>query len=202
MKLTLKSISILLLAAMTVAGCRSTKTASEPGVEQWSNVYVPVRLELLQPKRMSVSGRATMVRDRSIYMSFRFIGLEVASAYCDADSAFVVMKHNQTMITSALGPLMAGTGLGIGDIQDILLGEGTVPAKAAGRVTCDVGESADGTRTVTVRTVGTRQPVEARIVWSMPDAEYNLASPRQWSKPDGYTRVPADKLIANLDKIF
>lgn len=194
-------LAVLLLAA---AGCRSSKSVAPvpvPADEQWSNIYLPVKLEMLQPKQMAVSGRVTMVRDSSVYFSFRIIGMEVASAYCDADSAFVAMKHNRTLLTAPLRGLLSGASLTVGDIQDLLLGEGRIPAKAAGRISYAVDDVDDGsTRIVTLKTIGTRQPVEARLTWSMAEAEYDVTSPRMWRKPGGYRRVPVAELAAGLNK--
>ena len=56
--------------------------------KEWSDVEIPVELELLKPRNFSVSGRATMIRNQSIYISIRALGFEAANIYINNDSIY------------------------------------------------------------------------------------------------------------------
>lgn len=95
----------------------------------WSTFYAPFSMQCVQPMSMSVSGRATMVRNEYVYLSLRMIGFEVASVYVDKDSAIVADKYHKVVVAEPLTSLTARTSLTIGDIQDILLGRAFYPGK-------------------------------------------------------------------------
>lgn len=149
-------ISIIASAtiAMAVSGCRSQKntaTASPPGnighgspvqltaadrysilvdsYKDWSTVSVPVKIELNAPKRFSISGRAYMDRDRSVLLSLRMLGLEVATIYLDNDSIFITEKLHKYYVAEDVKSLLAGYPVTVGDLQSMLLGQAFVAGK-------------------------------------------------------------------------
>lgn len=102
---------------------------------QWETFYAPFTLRSSKPAAMSVSGRATMVRGKSIYLSLRMLGFEMASVYLDPDSAIIVDKYHKMYVAEPVSAVTARTGLNIGDIQDILLGRAFSPQEGT---LCDV----------------------------------------------------------------
>ena len=96
---------------------------------QWETFYAPFSFRCVQPTSLSVSGRATMVRDQYIYLSMRMMGFEVATVYVDRDSAFVADKYHKVYMAEPISSLTARTGITIGDIQDILMGRAFYPGK-------------------------------------------------------------------------
>ena len=90
--------------------------------EDWHDVVMPIDLSLHQPKEFSVSGRATMVKDESIYISIRVIGFEAANVYVTPDSIFASYKLNKIYIAEETKQLLANYPVTIGNIQDLLLG--------------------------------------------------------------------------------
>lgn len=155
MKLFTKYTALLIGACMAVAaltGCsshRSTDVTNEspkPGrvvamkvpevatlaatYQPWETLYAPFNLRVSKPMSMSVSGRATMVRDHSILLSLRMLGfMEVATVYIDADSAIIADKVHRYLVAVPLSAITSRTGVTIGDIQSIMLGQAFYPGK-------------------------------------------------------------------------
>ncbi|MDE6277976.1 MAG: DUF4292 domain-containing protein [Muribaculaceae bacterium] len=101
---------------------------------EWTSVEVPVQVRLSSPRSFSVSGRATMVKGRDIFVSLRFIGLELGQLYANSDSVFLVEKVHKWYIAESLERLGGRTGLTIADLQGYLLGrpDRTVPQGIGG----------------------------------------------------------------------
>lgn len=143
---------ITLAAALTLtfatSGCGSSKNASTTGqggavadrtreatVEQryeslvtnsyreWSTLSVPVKIELSKPKRFSISGRAYMERDKSVFISLRFLGMEVGTIYIDNDSLFLTEKIHKYYVAEGVKSLLGGYPLTVADVQSLLLGQ-------------------------------------------------------------------------------
>lgn len=74
-----------------VAGCSGRKAVMSPASEggSWHDVVLPVKLSLKSPTSFSLGGRATIVRDSVVYMSFRVLGFEAAVLNVTADSVFL-----------------------------------------------------------------------------------------------------------------
>ena len=133
---------ILCMTLLTVMGCRSSKQApsTAPMVDDerslsqhfdalvssyvdWDDVSVPVRLELEAPKQMSISGRATMERGKSVMISLRVLGMEVASLYITNDSVYATEKIHKYYIAEDINSLCGKFPVSINDVQDMLLGQ-------------------------------------------------------------------------------
>lgn len=152
----MKLFRILLLVALTAAmsACSSHRKAAvaervprKPAMavgevaalastySQWETLNVPFSFRCSRPMSLSASGRATMVRDKWIYLSMRMLGFEIASVYVSSDSCIVADKYHKTLITEPLDALTARTGLTVGDLQDILLGRAFYPGSGT---LCDI----------------------------------------------------------------
>lgn len=90
--------------------------------DDWHDVVMPIDLSLHQPKALSVSGRATMVKEESIYISIRVFGFEAANLYLTPDSIYASYKLNKIYIAENTKQLLADYPITIGNIQDLLLG--------------------------------------------------------------------------------
>ena len=88
---------------------------------QWHDLYVPFKFSLYAPAQVSLSGRATMVRDSAIYLSIRVMGIEGAVALITPDSVFVHDKYHKIYIADDASAFLSGIGLGVA--QDALLGQ-------------------------------------------------------------------------------
>lgn len=105
----------------------------------WNDVELPVDLELISPNEFSVSGRATMVKDKSIYISIRVFGFEAANIYINNDSIHATYKMGKIYIADDVRKLLKGYPVNVGDLQNILLGRafilGEGPIKSATGIT-------------------------------------------------------------------
>lgn len=89
---------------------------------KWTSVYLPVRLKVSGPAQLSLSGRATMIRGEELYISFRMLGMEVASVYADKDSVFITDKYHKWLFGEDLSRISECYGITLSNLQDILLG--------------------------------------------------------------------------------
>lgn len=94
----------------------------EAAYTPWEEVKVPVTLNLQSPKRFSVGGTLTMVRDKSINLSLRFFGMEVASVMVTEDSVFAAYKLEKIYFAESIRDLLGGFPATVGNVQDLLLG--------------------------------------------------------------------------------
>lgn len=88
----------------------------------WTAVTMPVKLAMLSPVSASMSGRATLVRDKSMYISLRVLGMEVAYLYADSDSVFAADKVHRMYLAEDMASLSDSYGVSLSNIQDMLLG--------------------------------------------------------------------------------
>lgn len=158
-------VAVGIMAAAMLGACSSSKKAADnknqgaaAGIEvapvsspaavitglaqsygEWTDVSMPVKVNLLEPKYMSVSGKAVMVRDKEIYISLRVLGFEAGGIYIDSDSVFVYEKLHKIMLAEPMSRISRATGLTLGDIQDAILGrvfvsgEGTLDVSSVKR---------------------------------------------------------------------
>ncbi len=89
---------------------------------QWQAVSMPVKLSLLTPVSGSLSGRATMIRDKQLYISLRMLGIEVAYIYADSDSVYAVDKFHRYYFADETKSLTYKYGVTLANIQDLLTG--------------------------------------------------------------------------------
>lgn len=145
---SLVTLAAALTLALATSGCGSSKNASTTGqdgtapaiargatVEQryeslitnsyreWSTLSVPVKIELTKPKQFSISGRAYMERDKSVFISLRFLGMEVGTIFIDNDSLFLTEKIHKYYVAEGVKSLLGGYPLTVADIQSLLLGQ-------------------------------------------------------------------------------
>ena len=151
MKYKVYLIALLGLVLLSLGSCRSSKSATghkESTTEQstekdlraylgdiysqygdWTDVSMPVKIELQAPKRFSVSGKASMVRGKSLDFSLRFLGMEVASLKADRDSVYVLYKLEKIAFAESIGRISEAYGFDLEDLQCLLLGRMFVPGK-------------------------------------------------------------------------
>lgn len=139
---------IIAVMALLTAGCHSSRSGvvtggdyniadSEPlskktldelfvnlenSYSEWDGVKMPVTLNLISPKNMSIGGTLTMERDRSVHLSFRFFGMEVASVMVTSDSIYAAYKVEKIYFAESISDLLGGFPATVGNVQDLLLG--------------------------------------------------------------------------------
>lgn len=98
-------------------------------VESWSDISLPLKCKIRQPKKISISGRASMIRGREINISLKMLGFEVAGLYADRDSLIVYERLNKTMIVEPMSKIEATTGMTLSNLQDVLTGRICYPGE-------------------------------------------------------------------------
>lgn len=155
LKLNICCIAAFIAAVMLAASCGSSRntaatqplagnTVTDPATTfavmagsyaPWTTFQAPVRMELSAPMRFTASGTATMVRDSAIGISIKVLGFEVGALYADADSVTILIKVNKMGYTESMDRFTAATGMGIADLQSLLLGQAFTPG--AGTITSE-----------------------------------------------------------------
>ncbi len=133
-------IFMILLCTVLLAGCRSSRNAVTPstpvvnasvsdryeslvdGYGDWNDVSVPLDVDIVSPKGFSISGRAKMVRDKSVDISLRMFGFEVGRLYATTDSIYGMVKVGKTYMAESLAEIFPGMPFTIGNLQDMLMG--------------------------------------------------------------------------------
>ncbi len=149
--------SIVAVMAIAMAGCSSHKnnTKSTPAATDtvidtttqfnnlaesyifglsstyagWQYMSVPVDLEFTSPNKLKVSGRLYMVRDKSIYLSLRVLGMEVATLYITNEMIYATEKLHKYYVAESVADLLAGCDVTVGDLQNLLLGRAFVAGR-------------------------------------------------------------------------
>jgi hypothetical protein len=129
-----------------------TKPSSSVVSGSWSTINIPVKVALKSPSSMSVSGRAQMVYDKCIFISFRMLGMEVATLYADNDSIVVADKFNKRYFSTSYTPMRERYNLSIGMLQNVLLGQ-PVNISNIGGVSISEEKASSDASTLTALTV-------------------------------------------------
>lgn len=89
---------------------------------EWERLRIPVNIKLNSPQSASISGSAIFERDKSVFISLRFLGFEVANIYATNDSIFVVDKYNKQYAAEDIHQFLGNAPINIANVQDLLLG--------------------------------------------------------------------------------
>lgn len=164
-----------------------TETTADPLVEAyssmaasykpWQDMQASVKLELVQPKKLSISGKATMVYGKSVYLSLRFLGMELGQIYVDSDSIYITSKLQRMAYVEAMSVFTKSFGFTLEDVQSMLLGQAFVPGKGtAGMNTRRDFKLDQGSEAGTWRLIPVDTP--SKVDWyfegSMPDTASGL----------------------------
>lgn len=89
---------------------------------QWTKLKMPVTVNLSSPMQAGASGVLTMERGRSIQISMRVLGMEVASLFLTPDTVTVIDRWNKRYVREGLTRFLAGFPVDINNVQDLLTG--------------------------------------------------------------------------------
>ncbi|GEM_PF-2451703 len=155
---------ILTILCLGAVSCRSSrdihKTESVPTA--WQRVRVPANIRIGAPLNVSAGANITFVRDTSITVSARFLGMEVFLLHATNDTALVIDKMHRQYIAESLSDFMAWMPFDINTVQDFLSGiPVAIPYKALPQgVSCYIAQQ-DGLMTsMTVTRPGADDPVQ------------------------------------------
>ena len=243
----MKKLAYILLLAVVLAGCRSQKQTVVPSSDSagfaalspkkqhevvgksfipWQWAYIPANVALAEPASISGGGRLTMQRDSLIHLSLRVLGMEVAVLYADTDSVYAIDKFHKYYLAESLDRIMASSGLSLGDIQDMLLGQALPPANGSRMCTATLADGAVaaldfdlGRPDATLRCVypaheptpagpvatsteiyGVKddKKIAATIRLNLGSARWNSPRRVDFSQPKGYKRIHFDALLKSL----
>lgn len=205
-------IPVMAIVALMAGGCKSHKQKAEAVqaaelIEAepvgWRNVYAPVSVDIIQPAQFSSSGRMTMVRGESIYLSLRMFGMEVGSVYADGDRAVMAMRMPKKMLMELpVMDLFIRGGMTLTDVQEALLGNPEALAKLPSAVSYDA-DVTDDEAVVELHATYAGKPLGVRLTWNLRRAEWDSASPRKWSEPGSdYTKVTPAQALRMLGGIL
>lgn len=109
----------------TPATVKNVVTDLAAGYADWSDLYLPVRINLRSPMSISLPARLYMTRGRSLHLSLRapLIGTELAQVHADRDSVWFVDKLHKAVCVLPISSLGARTGITLDNVQSLLLGQ-------------------------------------------------------------------------------
>lgn len=112
-------------AAVLLSACHSGRNVTrtpEGHSASWQLLEVPVKLSMSKPMSMSMSGKLIVKRDSAAYLSLRMLGMEVAYAYADADSAVLCDRYHKLYLAEPLEKLLPRGHNKVSDLQRLLMG--------------------------------------------------------------------------------
>lgn len=135
-------IITIITSAMSLSGCKTQKSSPPDNVisspmpankavrfnevteryGQWQRLRMSVNVKVTSPTQKSISGTVTMEYDKSILISLRFIGMEVAIVYINNDSILIVDKVEKRYFSDKTSRLLAGFDAKVSNLQNLLLG--------------------------------------------------------------------------------
>ncbi|MDE7335271.1 MAG: DUF4292 domain-containing protein [Muribaculaceae bacterium] len=205
-----KILRITLFAALLtlgLAGCRSSKNATEvpdtvqPSVvetPQWNNVTFPVRVNIIQPLGISLNGTATLVRDQYVYVSMRMLGFEVAQFYVTPGGIDLVAKQPQKMwVEEPMGDRLKSADVDFLTIQEALLGNREAQAKLPASLQCGGSETAPQFR---LQTKLKNMQVDVVLDCQLADARWNVERPANFSAPSGIAKTTLQNAAGSLGR--
>ncbi|MDO5394565.1 MAG: DUF4292 domain-containing protein [Bacteroidales bacterium] len=181
--------------------------------KEWSDVQIPVRVSLAKPMKVSLSGRATLLRDSVINISIRVLGMEVAVINITSDSVVMADKFHKYLFAEPLATVLGSHKMTVGQMQDIMLGTelGEVtemtfsnpgnpePVKVSFSdfATVPAGTMA---QIVTVTAPVNKKEVEASVIWSADRARWDTGARVNFRTPvSGYKRVTVSNALKMLE---
>lgn len=195
--------------AVIFSACHSSKNTAttEPrktADKNWTTLYAPVNVRLAKPMSLSLSGRATMKKDQYIHVSMRVLGMEVAALYLNSDSMFFVDKYHRYLFAEPLAELLGEryADLGVGDIQQIILGQKVLPRtqtvniEPSGFVETPAGMVASE---LAIYAETPKTDIDALLSWKPSDGKWNEENRSvDFKVPSNYQRITLDNLKSML----
>lgn len=95
----------------------------------WSTVSVPVKVSLSGSMKLSLSGTLTMEYGKAVNISMRKLFFDAGRLYVDNDSVVFSSSLLNMYYAESMSKFTKATGLGLKDIQSMLLGQAFAPGK-------------------------------------------------------------------------
>ena len=197
---------LFLLVLLALSGCKSSKSLTSPTVE-WTKASVPFKLNI--EGNISPSGKVYMARGESIYISVKYIGMEVMSFYADNDSVFLYDKMQNVLVADRLGnnPI-TGKQMDVNQLQDLLFGMGSSGRPLQLKVknldifltpkdiTRTKSVSLTGQWDILVRNRNTGKEMKAQMKWNYSEADWDPSKINIWKRPS------KPKITVGIDQLY
>ena len=201
---------ILASLSFILPSCRSGRAVTQPQTsfevknDTWSNFYAPVTVEINRPLSLAVSGRASMENGKYIHLSMRFLGMEMAVVYIDADSVYFVDKYHHYLFAESLQKVLGSkyADMTIKDLQSFILGQKKIPdnnyvkVTPSGYISSPAGQVASR-MALDIET--SKIDIDGSWEWSQYEVKWNDASRSvSFTPPSNYTVITLDNLESFL----
>ena len=239
-----KHLSRLLLITLFIAvvsSCGSSRKNAPaiggytPGGQQttpgrssltWTDLRVPVSVNISSPSSLRVSGVMTMVNDKDIHISLRLLGFEVGAAYITGDSIYAYAKLQRGYVAESIGSLLGGVNATVADVQALLIGAPLTMPRISGNTTFEMQTSEltgqplsitvshpsgrtgsisytplEGTplaSSVAIAATTGQKRLAATLNYDWSRAEADTGASKSFSIPNGYRRIDATALLKSL----
>lgn len=141
---SINRITLSCLIALLLVGCGATKKTSIISQNEnvpanaplsshfdyivthypdWEDVSVNVNLSVSAPSQLKVSGKATMVKDKSIDISVRVFGMEMGRLLVTQDSVYAMVKPSKIYLQESLKDFLSSYTFNVANLQQLLIGE-------------------------------------------------------------------------------
>lgn len=110
---------------------------------EWNSTEVPFSMSLTEPQRLSLSGRARIVRGKSIELSIRMLGIEMGRIVISNDSVFALYRIDKVYLAENIKSISDVMPASLSNLQDMLLGrpfmlgDKTMPTSMSDKITID-----------------------------------------------------------------
>lgn len=141
---SINRITLSCLIALLLVGCGATKKTSIISQNEnvpanaplsshfdyivthypaWEDVSVNVNFSVSAPSQLKVSGKATMVKDKSIDISVRVFGMEMGRLLVTQDSVYAMVKPSKIYLQESLKDFLSSYTFNVANLQQLLIGE-------------------------------------------------------------------------------
>lgn len=203
------AVCVLMLTLWSCGSSRKTVPGAdtyepeESAAPQWTDMSVPVTVNITKPQQLKVSGTLTMERGKMIHLSLRFLGMEVGAAYASGDSIYAFSKLQRIYVDESISRALGGYNLSLSDMQDLLIGQSDalsvkLPSGRSVSVSYTPLEGTPLAETVAVNVSGAKNSLAATITYSWDRAKVDTGASRLFSIPAGYRRIAGSSLLKTL----
>lgn len=196
---------------------------------RWTDLRIPVSVNIEKPRSFRVGGTMTMVKDKSIHISLRFFGMEMAAAYVTSDSVFAYAKMQRVYVAESIRDALGGINASVGDVQSLLLGCPVSLPGAAGGASIEISElEATGqplsiavshlsgrtaslvytpleslplAQALIISASSGNKEIAASMEYDWSKAEVDKGNDRPFSIPRNYQRIKGSALLRSLTRL-
>ena len=148
-----QSAPVVASSAEIPADAAALINASRSRADGWQTLRLPVSVSLSAPASLSASATLEMVNGRTIDLSVKLLGFEVASGHIESDTVTVIVKPARSYVRESISHMLGGAAVSVADLQAMLLGAVVDPTPLVARgVQVTAAAEPDGTRFLALMT--------------------------------------------------